>query len=124
MLTAHADVPMAVRALKAGAVDFMQKPYWDQFLLDSITETLATGAAARRSRGGTDAFNQQLGVRTQREREVLEKLLAGGTSRHIARELGISPRTVEAHRHNLLHKLGIGSVKELILRCAVRGEDE
>ena len=124
ILTGHADVPMAVRALKAGAIDFVQKPYRDQLLLDSINEALAADAAARRSRGGSDRFHQQLGDLTKREREVLDKLLEGETSKHIARELSISPRTVEAHRYNLLHKLGVPSVKELILRSAVRGEDE
>ena len=120
IITGHGDVPMAVRALQAGAVDFIQKPYRDQLLLDSINKALATDAAARRSSAGTDDLNRHLAALTQREREVLDKLLEGGTSKHIARDLAISPRTVEAHRKAVLQKMEVGSVKELILKQRVR----
>ena len=124
IITGHGDVPMAVHALQAGAVDFIQKPYRDQLLLDSINKALAADAAARRSSAGTDNLDQHLAALTKREREVLDKLLEGGSSKHIARDLGISPRTVEAHRQNLLHKLEVGSVKELMLNQLVRGRGE
>lgn len=120
IITGHGDVPMAVHALKAGAVDFIQKPYRNQLLLDSINNALAVDTAARRSLVGADNMDQQLAALTNREREVFDKLLEGGTSKEIGKELGISPRTVEAHRHNLLHKLEVGSVKELILHRAAR----
>jgi RNA polymerase sigma factor (sigma-70 family) len=116
VLTGHGDVPIAVQAMKAGAVDFIQKPYREQALLDSINAALALDAAARQSSGAADDLEQRLAALTEREREVLDRILSGSTSKEIARELGVSPRTVEAHRKNLLRKLGIGTVKELMLR--------
>ena len=124
IITGHGDVPMAVDALQAGAVDFIQKPYRDQLLLDSIVKALAADAATRRSAAGTDDLDRHLAALTKREREVLDKLLEGSSSKHIARDLGISPRTVEAHRQNLLHKLEVGSVKELMLSQFVRDRRE
>jgi FixJ family two-component response regulator len=118
VLTGHGDVPIAVQAMKAGAVDFIQKPYREQSLLDSINAALAVDAAARRLSRAADDLEQRLSALTEREREVLNHLLSGSTSKEIGRELGVSPRTVEAHRQNLLRKLGIGSVKELMLRLA------
>jgi two-component system, LuxR family, response regulator FixJ len=114
VLTGHGDVPMAVQAMKAGAVDFLQKPYRDQALLDSINTALAMDAAARRSSAGKDSFDQCLASLTEREREVLDLLLAGKTSKEIARGLSISPRTAEAHRASLLRKFGVSSAKELM----------
>ncbi len=116
LLTGHGDVPMAVQAMRSGAVDFIQKPYREQALLDSINAALTTDAAARRSCVATDDIEQRLSSLTGREREVLDKILSGLTSKETARELGVSPRTVEAHRKNLLQKLGIATVKALILR--------
>ena len=124
MITGHGDVPMAVRALQAGAVDFVQKPYRDQLLLDSINNALSIDAIARRSRAGKDKRDRQLAALTKREREVLDKLLTGSVSKQIARELGISSRTVEAHRQHLLRKLEVGSVKELMLHRVVRDRGE
>jgi FixJ family two-component response regulator len=115
MITGHADVPMAVQALKAGAVDFVQKPYRNQLLLDSINNALTMDAMARHARDDSQAHERQLARLTKREQEVLDKLLAGSISKQIARELGISTRTVEAHRQSLLRKLGVGSVTELML---------
>jgi FixJ family two-component response regulator len=116
LLTGHGDVPMAVQAMRSGAVDFVQKPYREQALLDSINAALATDVAARRSSVATDDFEQRLSSLTGREREVLGQILSGLTSKEIARELGVSPRTVEAHRKNLLQKMGIATVKLLMLR--------
>jgi two-component system response regulator DctR len=124
VITGHADVPMAVRALKAGAVDFVQKPYRDQLLLDSINNALTIDVIARRSLTGQEVRDRQLATLTKREQEVLDKLLAGSISKQIAGELGISPRTVEAHRQNLLRKLGVGSVKELMRHPIARDQDE
>ena len=124
IITGHGDVPMAVRALKAGAVDFVQKPYRDQLLLDSINNALTVDTIARRSLDESQNHDRQLATLTKREQEVLDKLLAGNISKQIARELGISTRTVEAHRQNLLRKLGIGSVKELMLHPIARERNE
>ena len=121
MLTGHGDVPMAVQAMKAGAVDFIQKPYRDQALLDSINAALVLDAAARHSSNAAESFEHQLATLTEREREVLNQTLTGSTSKEIARELSVSPRTVEAHRQNLLRKLGIGTVKELMLHLVPQG---
>jgi RNA polymerase sigma factor (sigma-70 family) len=118
VLTGHGDVPMAVQAMQNGAVDFIQKPYREQALLDSINTAIARDAAARRASGAADNIEQRLESLTQREREVLGHILSGLTSKQIARELNVSPRTVEAHRKNLLHKLGISSVKDLMLQLA------
>lgn len=118
VLTGHGDVPMAVQAMKAGAVDFIQKPYREQALLDSINAALAVDGAARCSSSAADDLEQGLQSLTEREREVLDHVLSGSTSKETARELGVSPRTVEAHRQNLLRKLGMGTVKELIRRLA------
>ena len=116
LLTGHGDVPMAVQAMRSGAVDFIQKPYREQALLDSINAALAADVAARLSSVATDDVEQRLSSLTGREREVLDQILSGLTSKEIARELGVSPRTVEAHRKNLLQKLGIATVKLLMLR--------
>ena len=120
IITGHGDVPMAVHALKAGAVDFVQKPYRNQLLLDSINNALTMDAITRRSLDESQNHDQQLATLTKREQEVLDKLLAGSISKQIARELEISTRTVEAHRQNLLRKLGVGSVKELMLHPIAR----
>lgn len=124
IITGHGDVPMAVHALKAGAVDFVQKPYREQLLLDSINNALAADAAVRRRTTDADDFEQLLDALTTREREVFDRVFDGSTSKEIAAELNISPRTVEAHRHNLLHKLKVGSVQELMLRRVAREQDK
>jgi FixJ family two-component response regulator len=124
VLTAHGDVPMAVEAMKAGAVDFLQKPYREQELLDSINAALARDAASRRTSAVADDFERRLAALTEREREVLDHLLAGRTSKETARALGISPRTAEVHRRNLLRKLGVGSAKELMRLAASSGSGD
>ena len=120
VITGHGDVPMAVQAMRNGAVDFIQKPYREQALLDSVNAALNRDAAARRSTSAADDFEERLASLTEREREVLDQVLSGSTSKEIARELCVSPRTVEAHRKNLLRKLEIGTVKELMLRLTSR----
>jgi two-component system, LuxR family, response regulator FixJ len=120
VLTGHGDVPMAVQAMRRGAVDFIQKPYREQVLLDSINAALTLDAAARRSSSSADDLERRLAALTERERQVLDQIVSGSTSKETARDLGVSPRTVEAHRQSVLRKLGIGTTKELILRLASR----
>lgn len=115
MLSAHGDVPMAVEAMRKGALDFIQKPCRDQALLDSINRALALDAARRERLASEADHRRRLRDLTPREREVLDRSLAGRTSKQIARELEVSPRTVESHRQNLLRKLGIQSIRDLIL---------
>jgi len=120
LLTGHGDVPMAVEAMKAGAVEFLQKPYREQALLDAINAALARDAATRRARDSTQGFEERVASLTGREREVLDLVLAGKTGKEIARALEISPRTAEVHRRNLLLKFGAGTVKELLRIAALR----
>ena len=113
-VTAYGDVPTAVRAMRAGAVDFIQKPFSDQLLLDRIWQAIERDQQARR----TAAMRVQLADRaaqlTPREREIFDGLVAGQTSREIARTLGLSVRTVEAHRARVLVKMEVESVARLV----------
>jgi len=112
-LTGHADVPTSVRAMKAGAVDFLEKPVERDILLDAITRALARDAAQRASREETHRHSARLAVLTPREREVFDRIVAGKLNKQIADELGIGLRTVKAYRAQLMEKLGVGSAAEL-----------
>jgi RNA polymerase sigma factor (sigma-70 family) len=113
-ISGHGDIPVAIKTIKAGAVDFVQKPYRDQQLLDSINEALQQDAAARVSTGASDQFAHRLTTLTDREREVMRLVIKGLSSKAIANVLGISYRTVEVHRSHILEKLDVRSVPELI----------
>ncbi len=114
IITGHADVSMAVRAMKGGAADFIEKPFNEQDLLDAIHTSLATDAEAFKRRcqmkEAVDLFRRL----TQRESEVLKLLAAGDPSKRIASKLGISERTVDVHRFNIMHKLEVRTLAELI----------
>lgn len=112
-ISGHGDIPMAVGAIKRGAVDFVQKPYEEQQLLDAINEALRRDAAQRAPRTGSIELATRLATLTTREREVMDLALKGNPSKAIARDLGISHRTVELHRSRLLEKLGAHSIGEL-----------
>ncbi|MGD8933529.1 MAG: response regulator [Gammaproteobacteria bacterium] len=120
MLSGHGDVAMAVQAMKAGGTDFIQKPYPEQALLDSINAALAADARSRCSSRASVEFERRLKTLTAREQEVLNQTLSGSTSKEIAMTLAISPRTVETHRKNILRKLEISTVKLLLSRLASR----
>lgn len=122
ILTGHGDVQMAVEAMKAGAVDFIEKPYREQALLDSINAALSLDARSRETRKMANAFDRGMADLTIREKEVLDYLLAGESSKDIGRELNISPRTVDAHRSNVLRKFGVRSATELIRLSSVTGK--
>jgi FixJ family two-component response regulator len=113
-ISGHGDIAMAVNAVKAGAVDFVQKPYHEQQLLDAINAALAKDAALRAATGNDRGLAERVAALTAREREVMELALKGLPSKVIAKELGISHRTVELHRSRLLEKLGVSSVTELM----------
>jgi len=117
-ISGHADVDVAVQAIKAGAVDFVTKPYRDQQLLDSINEALARDAASRDAPTVESEFGTRLAALSAREREVMDLVVAGQSSKSVARALGISYRTVEQHRNHIFDKLGVQSVAELV-RLAV-----
>jgi two-component system response regulator FixJ len=114
VLTGEADVPMAVDALKAGALDLIQKPYAADAILAAVTVALRE-LEARSERTARRAENaRRLAALSAREREVLKGLLDGLSNKEIARDLAISPRTVEAYRANLMMKIGADSLPELI----------
>jgi FixJ family two-component response regulator len=113
-VSGHGDIETAVAAIKDGAVDFVQKPYHEQHLLDAINEALRRDAAQRAPSNTPTALADRVAALTTREREVMELALRGLPSKVIARELAISHRTVEQHRSRLLEKLGVGSITELM----------
>jgi FixJ family two-component response regulator len=113
-LSGRADVPKAVHAVKSGAVDFIEKPFDYRRIVALVTECLDRDAAARAERSRYRAFAERLASLTQREREVLDRVVAGKINREIAEELAISIKTVEAHRAKLMEKLEVGSVAELV----------
>jgi two-component system response regulator FixJ len=117
IMTAHGDVATAVQAMKAGAADFVEKPFVDETLLDAIEGACGRGGAA----GAADAVSEKArtAALSVREREVLELLMTGKQNKEVARDLGLSPRTVELHRARMLAKLGVGSLAEAV-RLAVR----
>jgi two-component system response regulator FixJ len=120
VMTAHGDVSMAVQAMKSGAADFIEKPFHARDLLASI-QALSRRPPSSPARDASAAA--RLASLSQREREVLGHLLAGMPNKQIARELGLSPRTVEAHRARLMERLGVGSLAEAV-RIAVEAELE
>lgn len=113
-ISGHADIDVAVSAMKAGAVNFVTKPYREQQLLDSINEALALDAANRDAPAATREFAVRLSTLSERERQVLDLVVAGQSSKTIARALGISYRTVELHRNHIFEKLDVQSVAELV----------
>ena len=113
-ITGHGDVPKAVRAMRHGAIDFLEKPFDDQVLLDRISDALAASAAALDRSRRTAMIESRLGGLTEREREIMSMIIDGKTSKLIAADLGISVKTVENHRHNLMTKAGVNSVAQLI----------
>ncbi len=120
VMTAHGDVSTAVRAMKAGAVDFIEKPFDDAALLSTISRALETTAAPETNKNTMEAA-ARLAALPPREREVLERLMAGKPNKAIARDLGLSPRTVEVHRAQLLARLEVGSLAEAV-RLALQGD--
>lgn len=113
VLTGHADVSMAVRAMKSGALDFIQKPFADQELLDKIWVALNENERFLKERSKRAEVAVRLARLTPREREVLDRLLEGKTSKSIASELKISLRTVESHRKSIMQKTQVRSVAKL-----------
>jgi FixJ family two-component response regulator len=114
IVTGHGDVPMAVEALKAGAVDFVEKPFRDQTLLDNIQEAIELDARNRRSQAQQNEVEAKKALLTRREQQVMELLVAGKNNKTIAYELQISQKTVDFHRANVLAKMGVRSVVELV----------
>lgn len=114
MLTGHGDVTLAVRAMKAGAVDFIEKPFEKAALLIAIEKAFDRLENADRLQLSVADAKVHLAAITGRERDVLEGLVRGHPNKTIAYDLGISPRTVEVHRSNLMSKLGVSNLSELL----------
>ena len=121
-MTAFADVPMAVRALKSGAIEFVEKPFNRQALLDRIQRAVRDDADRRRLLADRDALRGRFQTLTGREREVLEMIKAGQPNKAISARLDITPRAVEMRRANLMKKLGARSLADL-LRFAIALDD-
>ncbi len=121
VITGHADVPLAVEAMKNGAVDFLEKPFEDELLLGSVRSALHRSqqdAARDAQRAEVEA---RLATLTNREREVLDGLVAGKPNKIIAFDLSISPRTVEIYRANVMTKMAAASLSELVRMALVSG---
>ena len=119
-ITGHGDIPMTVQAMKAGAVEFLTKPFRDQDLLDSIQQALERDRKAREQRAEIEGLRRRFDLLTPREGEVMALMVAGLLNKQIAAELGASETTVKIHRHRVMEKLGAGSLAELV-RMAERG---
>jgi two-component system response regulator FixJ len=113
-ITGHGDVPMAVEAMQKGAVDFIQKPFRDQELLDRIREALATDEERREEQQLHAEVNERLSRLTNREREVFDLVVTGKPNKVIAYELGVSQRTVEIHRARVMEKMQARSLADLV----------
>jgi FixJ family two-component response regulator len=112
-ITGHGDIPMSVRAMKAGAVEFLTKPFRDQDLLDAVNVGLARDRARRTNDEDLSALRSRLEVLTPRERAILIQVVRGRLNKQIAGELGITETTVKVHRSNMMRKINASSVPEL-----------
>src|SRR5579862_2963863 len=113
-ITAHGDVPMSVRALKSGAVEFLTKPFRDQDLLDAIQQALQRDRAERDRQAEIHDLQERYGALTAREQQVMALVVSGMLNKQIASEIGASEATVKIHRGNVMHKMQAGSVVDLV----------
>jgi two-component system, LuxR family, response regulator FixJ len=121
VITGHGDVPLAVEAMRFGAVDFLEKPFDDEILLQSVRAALRQQAGAAKRQSERAEIEGRLAVLSPRERDVLGGLVAGRANKQIAFDLGISPRTVEIYRANLMDKMQAGSLSDLVRMALIVG---
>ena len=114
IITGHGDVPMAVRAMKSGAVDFIEKPFNDEALLDAIRRAIAYEEEQRSQYSEHRQIQERLAHLTPREHEVMEMVCDGKSNKEIANILGVSAKTIEAHRARVMEKMQAGSLAELV----------
>jgi two-component system response regulator FixJ len=121
VITGHGDVPLAVEAMKVGATDFLEKPFDDEVLLASVRSALRWREGETRRDTERAEIESKLEALSKRERDVLGGLVAGQANKQIAFDLGISPRTVEVYRANLMNKMHAGSLSELVRMALIVG---
>ena len=117
LITGHGDISMAVHAMKAGAFDFIEKPFKDQVLLERVQQCLALDGRQRHEAAAREKIIERLNSLTSRETEVLEGVIGGKANKQIAADLDISVKTVEVHRARLMEKMDVSSVAELTTLC-------
>ena len=120
-ITGHGDIPMTVRAMKAGAVEFLAKPFHDQVLLEAIAQSLDRDAVARRKRAVLNELRARHEALTPREREVFVLVARGLLNKQVAHELGISEITVKVHRRKVMEKMAAASLPDLVRMAARLG---
>jgi FixJ family two-component response regulator len=113
-ITAHGDIPMSVRALKSGAVEFLTKPFRDQDLLDAIQQALQRDRTAREQQAEINNLHERYQALTAREREVMTLVVSGMLNKHIAATIGASEATIKIHRGHVMEKMQAGSLIELV----------
>ena len=121
VITGHGDVSLAVEAMKVGAVDFLEKPFDDDALLSSVHSALNKGASTVRHNAEVSGIHDRLAALSNRERQVLERLVAGKPNKVIAFDLEISPRTVEIYRANVMTKMAANSLSDLVRMAMMAG---
>jgi two-component system response regulator FixJ len=124
VITGHADVPMAIQAMKAGVADFLEKPFGDDALLGAIRSALARQTGRKQADAEREAIKARMATLSQRESEVMEGLVAGHANKVIAYDLSISARTVEVYRANVMTKMQAGSLSELVRMVTVARLEE
>jgi len=123
VMTGHGDVPLAVRAIKAGAVDFLEKPFDAETMLVSVRRAMLVQSQVCGRNAQIKAAKALLALLTPRERSVLDKLVKGGSNKATAHNLGISPRTVEVHRARIMDKMAVSSLSDLVRVVEAAGPD-
>lgn len=121
VMTGHGDIPLAVEAMKFGAVDFLEKPFDDEVLLQAVRAALRQQAGEAKRQTERAEIETRLAALSSRERDVLGGLVAGHANKQIAYDLGISPRTVEIYRANLMDKMKAGSLSDLVRMALIVG---
>jgi FixJ family two-component response regulator len=113
-ITAHGDIPMAVQAMKSGAIDFLSKPFRDEDLLDAIRKALERDAAAKARQAEVREIRGRVAQLTARQRQIMARVVAGRLNKQTAAELGLSENTIKVHRHRIMERMGAATLADLI----------